>query len=101
MQFVKTIRQALWELQHIEREIIAQVRARRVPITTANFSWNRGVSLVGELPQELIAMDVRVEGRHVSTQWPRTHLEDSWDRLDRWEVRQEIERIVEQLAPQR
>lgn len=101
MKFVDALRQALWGLQHIEREIIARVRARRVPITGANFSWNRGASLVSELPPELIAMDVRVEGRLVSTQWPRTHLEESWDRIERFEVRQEIERIVEQLAPQR
>lgn len=98
MKFVATIRQALWGLQHIEREIIGQARARGVPITGANFSWNRGASLVHGLPQDLIAMDVRVDGRHISTQWPRAHLADSWDRIDRSEVRQEIERIVEQLA---
>jgi hypothetical protein len=44
-------------------------------------------------------MDVRVGSRHAGTDWSHIYLEDSWDRIDRWEVRQEIERIVDALAP--
>ncbi len=29
-------------LQNIEREIIAKLRERGVPVTAANFKWNRG-----------------------------------------------------------
>lgn len=97
---IESIRQASWGLRQIERAIIAGVRARGVPITTADFSWNRGQSLLSDLPPNLIPMDLQAGSRRVSTQWPRTHLEDSWDRIDRWEVRQEIERIVEALASQ-
>ena len=39
MTIVESTRQALGGMQKIEREIIEQVRARRVPIAAANFAW--------------------------------------------------------------
>lgn len=102
MILVDAIRQALSGMQQIEREIIRQVRARGVSISAASFSWNRGGSLA-ELPDP-VHMEVRVgsrhTSRHTSTDWLQVCLQDSWERIDRSDVRAEIERIVEALASQ-
>lgn len=39
-----------------------------------------------------------MESRQAVKDWPREWLADSWNRIDRWEVRQEIERIVDELT---
>jgi hypothetical protein len=90
----------MWGLLQVEDEIIKQVLARRVPITAADFSWNGGYSLFAGALEESISMEARAGGRHVATQWPRTHLEDSRDRIERQDVRRRIDWIVETLAPQ-
>jgi hypothetical protein len=87
-------------MQEIEREIIDQVRGRGAQIDAKNFSWNRGHPLA-KLPSGSVYMEVRVGSKQAIANWERTQLEDCWDRVDRPEVRQEIERIVEILAPAR
>jgi hypothetical protein len=96
---VESIRYVMWGLLQVEDEIIKQVLARHVPLSRADFSWNGGYSLFNGALEESIPMEVRAGGRHVATQWPRKHLEDSRDRVKRQEVRQRIDWIVETLAP--
>jgi hypothetical protein len=45
-------------------------------------------------------MEVQVGSRQAAKDWPREWLADFWERIDRWEVNREIERIVDELAPQ-
>jgi len=98
MSGFKALSETLRGMQNFEREIIDQVRARKVDITAANFSWNHGREFVG-FPRH-VHMEVRVGSRQAAKDWPREWLADSWERIDRWEVRREIERIVDELAPQ-
>lgn len=86
-------------MQRIEREIIHQVRARKVAITAANFAWGYGRGSLAELPDP-VHMEVRVGARHTSTDWLQVCLQNSRERIDRHDVREEIERIVDTLAPQ-
>jgi hypothetical protein len=100
MTIVESTRQAIGGMQHIERAIIEQVRARNGEITAANFRWNNGAPFV-PLPPDVIPMHVRLGSRQARVAWSRTQIEDSWERLDRWEVRQEIERVVNELVPKK
>lgn len=92
----KAMRETRQGMQNVQREIIDQVQARKVSITADNFSWNHGREFVG-FPSS-VYMEVRVESRQAVKDWPRDWLADSWDRIDRWEARQEIERIVDELT---
>jgi hypothetical protein len=98
MTLVESTRQTLAGMQKIERAIIEAVRERNVPITAAVFSWNRGRGTLAELPDP-VPMEVRVGLRQASASWPQVCLQDSCDRIDRFDVRTEIERIAEALAP--
>ncbi len=42
-------------LQNIEREIIAKLQERGVPVTAANFKWNRGAGV--DLPSSKLAVN--------------------------------------------
>jgi hypothetical protein len=95
---VERTREAMAGMQTVEREIIDQLRNGGTQVTAANFTWNNGRSLA-ELPADLIHLEVRVGSRRVSADLPRVHLEDSHDRIDRWEVRLQIERIIKELMP--
>ena len=99
MNLIESTRQALAGMQKIERAIIDAVRERRVTITAANFAWNRGRGSLAEL-HDPVHMEVRVGSRHTSTDWLLVCLQDSWERIDRFDVRAEIERVVDFLAPQ-
>ena len=99
MSIAESTRQALAGMQKIERAIVEEVRARRVPITAAVFSWNRGQGTLAVLPDP-VPMDVRVGTRHASANWPRVCLQDSRHCIERSDVQAQIERIVDVLAPQ-
>jgi len=99
MTIVEATRETLTGMQKIERAILEEVRARKIPITAAVFSWNRGQGTLAELPDP-VPMEVRVGQRQASVSWPHICLQDSWDRIDRPDVQAEIERIVDVLAPQ-
>jgi hypothetical protein len=98
MKMAESLSQAVKGMQKIEREIIDQVRGRGAALEASHFSWNNGRQLA-ELPKDLVHMDVRAKNVRVTADWSRTQLEDSCDRIDRMDVRQEIDRIVEELAP--
>jgi hypothetical protein len=99
MEVVESIRHLLWGVLQVEQEIIKRVRARRVLLTAADFSWNGGRSLFTGPLGQIIHMEVRAGRRHFSTQWPRAHLQDSKDRIERPEVLEIIACIVQTLAP--
>lgn len=94
---VASLREALGGMQKVEHEIIDQVRALGGKIDSKNFSWNHGRSLA-ELPSSAVHMEVRVGSRQAAVDWSRLQLEDSWDRVDRSDVRAEIEHIVGTLV---
>jgi hypothetical protein len=100
VSITQSARQALVGMQKIERAIMDEMRARQVPITAAVFSWNRGQGTIALLPDP-VPMDVRLGARHASASWPRVCLQDPGHCLHRIDVRAEIERIVEALAPPR
>ena len=100
MTAVESTRKALGGMQKIELEIIGQVRGRGARIDPKDFSWNHGRSLA-ELPSSSVHVELRVGSKHVRADWPRSQLEASWNRIDRMDVHQGIDRIVEELAPAR
>jgi hypothetical protein len=99
MTRIESTRQTIGGMQNIEREIIQQVRERKVLISPESFSWNYGRGSLGQLPDP-VHLEVQVGSRHAGADWPHVHLQDSWDRIDRPDVHQEIERIVYEPAPQ-
>ena len=98
MTVVESMRGALQGMQRIEREIIDQACARGTRVDISDFSWNHGRSLT-QLPLTFVHMEVLVGSRQATAEWSRSVLEDSWDRIDRMDVRQGIDHIVERLAP--
>jgi hypothetical protein len=66
-----------------------------VRLTGADFTWNQDV--LAEIPP-FVHMEVRAGSKKATAEWSHIYLEDSSDRVDRWEVRREIERIVDELA---
>jgi hypothetical protein len=100
MTNVESLRKALAGMQKIELEIIGQVQGRGVPIEAKNFTWNHGRPLAG-LPPASVHMDVHAGSRQASADWERIQLGDSSSRIARPDVLQEIDRIVEKLAPAR
>lgn len=93
-----TTNKTLAGMQEIERAILTAVRERSVPITAAVFSWNRGHGTLADLPDP-VPRDVRVGPRQVSAHWPKACLHEPWGRIEWFDVRGEIERIVDAFAP--
>lgn len=98
MSIVKPLRETRQGMQNVQDAIIDQLQAREVSITADNFSWNHGREFVG-FPS-IVHMTVQAGSRAAVKNWPREWLADSWDsdHIDRWEVRAEIERIIDELA---
>jgi hypothetical protein len=44
-------------------------------------------------------MEVRLGSSQATVDWSAILLQDRWDQVDRPDVRQEIERVAERLAP--
>jgi hypothetical protein len=93
-----TTNKMLAGMQEIERATTTGVRERSMPISTAVFSWNHGEGALAGLPDP-VPMNVRVGPREVSAHWPKACLHAPWDRIEWFDVRGEIERIVDALAP--
>jgi hypothetical protein len=98
MSPLDTTSKTLAGMQEIERAITRRVLERSMPFTAAVFSWNRGEGALAGLPDP-VPMHVRVGPREVSAHWPKACLHAPWDRIEWFDVRGEIERIVEALAP--
>ena len=98
MTVVESMRGALQGMQRIEQEIIDRVCARGTRVDASNFCWNNGRSRA-QLPLTFVHMEVSVGSKQTTAEWSRIVLEDSWDRIDRIDVRQGIDHIVEKLAP--
>ena len=84
-------------LQNIEREIIAKFRVRGVPITVANFKWNRGGGVLGPASEEA-TLEVNVHGTLAKAVFSRDQVQDSCARVDRMDVVAIIDALVEQLS---
>ena len=98
MTVVVSVREALQGMQRIEQEIIDQVCARGTRVDASNFCWNYGRSRA-QLPLTFVHMEVRVGSKETTAEWSRGVLQDSWDRIERRDVREGIGHIVERLAP--
>jgi hypothetical protein len=98
MTVVESMRGALQGMQRIEQEIIDRVCARGTRVDASNFCWNNGRSRA-QLPLTFVHMEVSVGSRQTTAEWSRTVLEDSRERIDRKDVRQGIDHVVEKLAP--
>lgn len=98
MTVVVSMREALQGMQRIEQEIIDQVCARGTRVDASNFCWNYGRSRA-RLPSSFVHLEVRVGSKQTTAEWSRMVLQASRDRIDRMDVRQGIDDIVERLAP--
>ena len=84
-------------LQNIEREIIAKFRARGVPVTEANFKWNRGGGVLGPASEEA-TLEINVHGTLAKAVFSRNQVQDSYACVDRLDVVAIIDAMVEQLS---
>ncbi len=84
-------------LQNIEREIIAKFRARAVPVTAANFKWNRGGGVLGPASEE-VTLEINVHGTLAKAVFSREQVQDSYARVDRMDVVALIDVMVERLS---
>ena len=84
-------------LQNIEREIIAKLRGRGVPVTAANFKWNRGGGVLGPASEEA-TLEINVHGTLAKAVFSREQVQDSHARIDRMDVVALIDAIVERLS---
>jgi hypothetical protein len=66
MTRVESTRQTIGGMQKIEREIIGQVRERKVPISPESFSWNYRRGSLGQLPDH-VHMEAQVGSRDASS----------------------------------
>ena len=82
-------------LGNIEREIIAKFRARGVPVTAANFKWNRGGGVLGPATEEA-ALEINVHGTLAKAVFSRDQVQDSHAGVNRVDVIALIEAMVEQ-----
>jgi hypothetical protein len=83
-------------LQIIEREIIRQVRDAGGQIDASNFHWHEGKELLP--PPSAIALKISTPERTINATFSRGAVEDSWDRVDRGDVRARIRVLVEELT---
>ncbi len=84
-------------LQNIEREIIAKLRKRGVPVTAANFKWNRGGGALVPAPEEA-TLEINVHGTLAKAVFSRAQVLDSHARVDRMDVVAIIDFMVERLS---
>lgn len=100
MTDVNSIGQVIEGLKRIRDEIIDRVRARGVRISRGNFKWNGG-ELSFSVLRDPIRMEVSTGPCRAGIDWPLEAVQDCWDRIDRPEVLNQIEIVVNTLVPQR
>jgi hypothetical protein len=66
---------------------------------TEHFRWNRGLPFLPGRPPSAVLLEVLVPGREpVECTFTFEELEDSWDQLQRGDVRSKVRQIVERLT---
>jgi hypothetical protein len=93
---IKGYNEFLTGLQIIEREIIRQARDAGARIDASNFRWHEGNDLLP--PPSAIALKISTPERTINASFSRGAVEDSWDRVDRGDVRARIRALVEELT---
>jgi hypothetical protein len=83
-------------LQIIEREIIRQVREAGGQIDPSSFHWHEGKDLLP--PPSAIALKISTPERTINATFSRGAVEDSWNKVDRGDVRARIRALVEELT---
>ena len=83
-------------LENIEREIMAKFRARGVPVTAANFKWNRGGGALVPTSEEA-TLEINVHGALAKVVFSRDQVQDSHAGVNRIDVVALIDAMVEQL----
>ena len=83
-------------LQIIEREIIRQVLEAGGQIDACNFQWHEGKDLLP--PPSAIALKISTPERTINATLSRGAVEDSWNKVDRGDVRARIRALVEELT---
>ena len=84
-------------LENIEREIITKLRGRGVPVTAANFKWNRGDGVLGPASEDA-TLEANVHGTSAKAVLSREQVQDSHAHIDRMDVIALIDAIVERLG---
>ena len=84
-------------MQNIERQIIAKLRGRGVPVTAANFKWNRGGGAL-ILAREDATLEINVHGTLAKAVFSGRQVEACQARVDRMDVVALIDLIVERLG---
>jgi len=67
-------------LENIEREIIAKLRGRGVPVTAANFKWNGEGGVLGPGSEEA-TLEANVHGTLAKAVFSREQVRDSHTRI--------------------
>lgn len=86
-------------LQVIERAIIAGVIDAGGQLDTRNLRWNHGRDFGPGHPPNAVLLEVVINGNvRAEATFAREQVDDSWDRLDRFDIRSKVEQIVETLT---
>ena len=84
-------------VQQIERGIIAKAKERGLAITAMSFTWNQGRKLLP--PPDRIRLDIKLgEGKSARAVFSREQVEESFARINRWDVDGMISVVAEQLG---
>ena len=87
-------------MQVIERAVYEAFKKAGVVACSDNFQWNRGKSVVP--PPEVISLEVTAKGApYFRFTFSREQVEDCHERIDRMEVRLQLETFEEKLAAMR
>ncbi len=94
---VQRYREFLAGLQVIEREIMKGVKESGGQLAPGNFRWHRGKDFLP--PPFAIELEITTPGRAtVSVSFSMEEVVDSWDQLERGDVREKVARVVEELT---
>jgi hypothetical protein len=99
MNIVKGTSEFISGLQNIERDIIAKVREAGGTIDANNFKWHRGKELVPP-PRVAIELEITVQGKSFSAALSFEQIVDSWQRIDRADVKAGVRNAVAALTKQ-
>jgi hypothetical protein len=89
--------QFLRGLQVIEREIVSGVRhGGGAQVDELNFRWHGGQKLIPPPPS--IELKITTSAQTLNLSFAREEVEDSWERVDRADVRAKIRNLVSKLT---
>jgi len=96
MNIARTVDGFVEGMQNIERDILKEMRAAGITITTSDLQWNHGQAVL-PIPESLL-LEINAQGRTASAAMSREQIEDSYERVERIDVVLAIKSLVAGLT---